>query len=270
MRTSADYLLPRTTGEARRLQLQSELLREATETLLGALDISESPSCIDIGCGTGDVMLLMAQKYGDRARIVGLDLDTGPATARFAAAASAPRFELVQRDLFSATPLPGAPFGLTFSRYLLHHAPDPVAALTRMWELTADGGTLAVLDLDQRGTTTYPLWPPYEQIESWIRALYVKTGIDNHIGHKLPHLFERAGIGKPDGTKVVGVIRTIAELAEFLPLLLDMIRGKLVDHAVATQHEIDRVGAELATAPQLTSTYCYRPTAVGVWKQKRA
>jgi ubiquinone/menaquinone biosynthesis C-methylase UbiE len=272
MRSTADYLLPRTTGEARRLQIQSELLHEATATLLGALALDAPTSCLDIGCGTGDAMLLMAQMFGDATRIVGLDLDTGPARARFTEAArpmiGRTRFELETRDLFDPTPLPGAPFDLTFSRYLLHHVPDPAAALARMWELTREGGTLAVLDIDQRATTTYPLWWPYEQLESWIRELYVKTGIDNHIGHKLPHLFERAGIGAPDGTKVVGVIRTIAQLSEFLPLLLDMIRGKLLEHGVATQVEIDRVNAELATAPQQTSTYCYRPSAVGVWKRK--
>ncbi|MDB4959322.1 MAG: methyltransferase protein [Myxococcales bacterium] len=266
MRTPADYLLPRTTGEARRLQIQSELLREATETLLGALELREPTSCIDIGCGTGDAMLMIARLAGQGARIVGLDLDTRPARARLE---GEPRFELVQGDLFSATPLPSAPFDLTFSRYLLHHLPDPAAAIARMWELTREGGTLAILDIDQRATTTYPSWWPYDQLEQWIRDLYLKTGIDNHIGHKLPHLFEQAGIGKPDGTKVVGVIRTIAELSEFLPLLLDMIRGKLLEHAVASQAEIDRVDAELATAPQQTSIYCYRPAAVGVWKRKR-
>jgi ubiquinone/menaquinone biosynthesis C-methylase UbiE len=268
MRSTSEYLLPRTTGEARRLQIQSELLHEATETLLRAVDLPGPTSCLDIGCGTGDVMLLMASLFGTAPQITGLDLDTGPARARFTGAETASRFELVQRDLFDPTPLPGAPFDLVFSRYLLHHVPDPAAALARMWELTREGGTLAVLDLDQRGTTTYPVWWPYEQLEGWIRALYVKTGIDNHIGHKLPHLFETAGIGKPDGSKVIGVIRTIAELAEFLPLLLDMVRGKLVQHAVATQAEVDRVEAELAAASRQTSTYCYRPAAVGVWKRK--
>ncbi|MDB4960779.1 MAG: methyltransferase protein [Myxococcales bacterium] len=272
MRSTSEYLLPRTTGEARRLQIQSELLHEATESLLGALDVGAPQTCLDIGCGTGDVMLLMAQLFGDAPRIVGLDLDTRPARARFTEAAGATidpaRFELVERDLFGPTPLPGAPFDLVFSRYMLHHLSDPAAALARMWELTREGGTLAILDLDSRATTTYPVWEPYEQIERWVRDLYRKTGIDNHIGHKLPHLFDRAGIGRPDGTRVVGLVRTIPELAEFLPLLLDMIRGKLVEHAIATQPEIDRLEAGLATAPQMTATYCYRPAAVGVWKRK--
>ncbi|HTL36875.1 MAG TPA: methyltransferase [Kofleriaceae bacterium] len=254
-----DYQLPRTAKEARRLAIQSELLQEATETVLGALDLAGARSCIDIGCGTGDVMTSLA-RHAPHARIVGLDLDAGPARERHG-----DRFALVEGDLFAAEL---EPFDLVFSRYLLHHMPDPIAALARMWALTRPGGTLAVLDIDQRGTTTFPLWPPYDQLEGWIAALYEKLGIDNHIGHKLPHHFERAGIGAPDGTKVVGVIRPISQLAEFLPLLLDMIRDKLVAHGVATQADIDRVDAEFTRAPTLASIYCYRPSAVGAWKRK--
>ena len=257
-----DYQLPRTVKEARRLAIQSELLAEATETLLGAIDVARATSCLDVGCGTGDAMLAMA-RLAPHARIVGLDLDITPARDRLG-----DRFALAAGDLFTVTP-DGAPFDVVFSRYVLHHMPDPPAALARMWELTRPGGTLAVLDIDQRGTTTYPVWAPYEQLEGLIRALYERLGIDNHIGHKLPHLFERAGIGAPDGTKVVGVIRRVSELAEFLPLLLDMIRDKLAANGIASAEEIARLEAELATAGAQTSTYCYRPAAVGVWKLKR-
>jgi ubiquinone/menaquinone biosynthesis C-methylase UbiE len=257
----ADYQLPRTAGEARRLAIQSELLAEATELTLRAADAGRAASCIDIGCGTGDAMLAMAE-LAVNARIVGLDLDTAPARARLGN-----RFELVADDFFACTP-DGAPFDFVFSRYLLHHLPDPAAGLARMWELTRPGGTLAVLDIDQRGTTTYPPWQPYQQLEGYIRALYERLGIDNCIGHKLPHLFERAGVGAPDGTKVVGVIRKISELSEFLPLLLAMIRDKLAETGVASADEIELLDTELATASAQTQTYCYRPTAVGVWKHK--
>jgi hypothetical protein len=64
------------------------------------------------------------------------------------------------------------------------------------------------------------------------------------------------------------VIRKVSELREFLPLLLDMIRGKLVTNGVATTDEIRVLEAELATAGDQTSSYCYRPIAVGVWKHK--
>lgn len=254
----ADYQLPRTDGEARRLAIQSELLAEATEATLEAAGVARATSCIDIGCGTGDVMVAMAQR-APTARIVGLDLDTRPARARLG-----DRFELVTGDLFSAT---GA-FDFVFSRYVLHHLPDPAAGIAKMWELTKPGGTLAVLDIDQRGTTTHPFWEPYQKLEGHIRGLYERFGIDNYIGHKLPHLFERAGVGEPDGTKVVGVIRKVSELREFLPLLLDMVRDKLVGNGLATTDEIRVLEAELATAGDQTSTYCYRPTAVGVWKHK--
>ncbi|MBA3499209.1 MAG: methyltransferase domain-containing protein [Myxococcota bacterium] len=262
MRSSSDYALPRNAGEVRRLAIQAEMLAEATETLLGALDLRDARSCIDIGCGTGDAFEPIKRVAPRCTRIVGLDLDTSPARGRLA------EVELVSGDLFDTSLPLGGPFDLVYSRYLLHHMPDPVAALARMWELTAPGGTLAVLDMDQRATTTYPEWEPYARLEGWIRALYVKIGLDNQIGHKLPHMFERAGIGKPSGTKVIGLIRAIAELDEFLTLLLEMIRDKLVVNGVASADEIAVLEKELASAGQLSAVYCYRPTAVGVWKRK--
>jgi SAM-dependent methyltransferase len=261
-RSSSDYALPRDAGEVRRLAIQAELLAEATDTLLDALDVRDARSCIDIGCGAGDAFEPIRRVAPRCTRLVGLDLDTAPARERLA------DVELVSGDLFDTSLPLGGPFDLVYSRYLLHHMPDPIAALSRMWELTAGGGTLAVLDIDQRATTTYPVWEPYTRVEGWIRALYVKLGLDNQIGHKLPHMFERAGIGKPSGTKVIGVIRAVSELGEFLPLLLDMIRGKLVDHGVASADEIAACERELAKAGELSSVYCYRPTAVGVWKRK--
>src|SRR5205085_2699419 len=147
---------------------------------------------------------VIMQGMANGAPVVGLDLDTSPARARHG-----DRFELVTGDLFAAS----GTYDFVFSRYVLHHLPDPAAGIAKMWSLVKPGGTLAVLDIDQRGTATYPLWEPYEPLEGYIRALYVRLGIDNYIGHKLPHLFERAGTGAPDGTEVIGVIRKISELA---------------------------------------------------------
>lgn len=258
MAGATDYQLPRTDDEARRLAIQPELLAEATEATLVAAGVARARTCIDVGCGTGDVMVAMAQ-HAPAAHVVGLDLDIGPARARHG-----DRFELRAGDLFAA----GGTYDFVFSRYVLHHMPDPVAAIAKLWSLVAPGGTLALLDIDQRGTTTYPLWAPYDQLEGYIRALYVKLGIDNHIGHKLPALCEQAGIGAPDGTKVVGVIRKVSELAEFLPLLFQMIGGKLVAHGVATPDELRALEAALHEAGAQTASYCYRPTAVGVWKRR--
>lgn len=271
-RTSADYLLPRTAREARRLEIQAELLREATEELLAAVGVTAGAgiSCLDIGCGTGSVMEMLARMAGAPSRIVGLDLDVSAARSRLAevARSTGAVLEVVEGDLFAERALPGAPYDLTFSRYLLHHAPDPLAALRRMWQLTRPGGCLAVLDIEQGATTTFPFWPPYRELEDSIAELYRRLGIDKVIGHKLPALFESAGVGRPDGIQVRGTMPTIADLAEFLLLLLDMVREKLVEHGVASAADIDRLERALATAPDQVSTYCLRPLAISVWKRK--
>ncbi|HEU5057666.1 MAG TPA: methyltransferase domain-containing protein [Kofleriaceae bacterium] len=269
--TSAVYQLPRTAREARRLDLQDEYLRPATEELLAAtgLPAGTAVRCLDVGCGTGSVMELLARTAAGSSLIVGLDLDTSAARARLVALTHpGVRLELVEGDLFEQRALPGAPYDLTFSRYMLHHVADPVAALGRMWELTRPGGRLALLDIDQGTTTTCPSWRPYQELEDAIHELYRRIGIDKTIGHKLPALFEAAGIGRPDGIQVRGIMPTIAELAEFLALLFDAVRDKLVEHGVISHDDVSRLERELATAPAQVSTYCLRPLSVGVWKRK--
>ena len=66
----------------RKLLKGSEVLQESIRE---CLDSGKSIAVLDIGCGTGHVMTMIARR-APRARIVGLDLDTGPARAHLAAA----------------------------------------------------------------------------------------------------------------------------------------------------------------------------------------
>ncbi len=259
-----DYALPRTHAEARRLELQAEMLRSATEAILASLPIANARSCVDVGCGTGDAMSSIARFVSPEARIRGFDLDRG------ASQQAGCRFDVIEADAFGDAALPDEPFDLVFSRYVFHHLPDPVAGIRRLWDRVKPGGVLAIVDIDQRGTRTFPEWQPYAQIERYVRELYAKIGIDNQIGHKLPHYFVRSGVGPPDGVQAIGLIRPVPDLAEFLVLLVEMIADKLVTHGVASTADIERLRAEISTAPQQHGTYCDRPMAVGVWKQRPA
>ena len=171
-------MLPRTAREARRLEIQSEMLREGTERLLSALPLRAGMSCLDVGCGTGDAMELIARHVGPSARVVGLDLDVTASRARIdrLRGAGAGSFDVIAGDLFGSPALPEATYDLTFSRYLMHHLADPTAAMARMWEYTRPGGILAVLDIDQRGTTTYPVWAPYEEDRAADRGALQEAG----------------------------------------------------------------------------------------------
>ena len=56
--------MSRTSEEYERLRRQSELLESITGSVLNRVGLSTGMSCLDLGCGPGEVMHLMAQRVG--------------------------------------------------------------------------------------------------------------------------------------------------------------------------------------------------------------
>ena len=86
-------------------------------TLISLLPSHESPVCVDLACGTGDIAFLLAGKYA-RGRIAGLDItelmlhaldqtgDRSAALASFARRVSDSEAEVLRRALESIGELP--------------------------------------------------------------------------------------------------------------------------------------------------------------------
>ena len=58
------YVMGRTSEEYERLRRQSELLESITGSVLDRVGLSPGMSCLDVGCGPGEVMRLMAPARG--------------------------------------------------------------------------------------------------------------------------------------------------------------------------------------------------------------
>ena len=69
------YVMGRTSEEYERLRRQSELLDSITVTVLDRVGLGFGMQCLDVGCGPGEVMRLMAERVGPTGRVVGIDLD---------------------------------------------------------------------------------------------------------------------------------------------------------------------------------------------------
>ncbi|HEV2372968.1 MAG TPA: class I SAM-dependent methyltransferase [Streptosporangiaceae bacterium] len=111
------------------------------------------PGCqraLDVGCGEGTLVRRLAHRVP---RVVGIDQD---AASIEAARAQSPdgQVELMCGD-FLTHPFPPASFGLVACVAALHHM-DPAAALARMSELLAPGGSLAIVGLARSGPADLP------------------------------------------------------------------------------------------------------------------
>ena len=69
------YVMGRNSAEYDRLRRQAAFLEPATRSVLDRIGLTAGMSCLDVGCGPGEVMRLMAERVGPTGRVVGVDVD---------------------------------------------------------------------------------------------------------------------------------------------------------------------------------------------------
>ena len=73
--TKQDYIFGRSTAETQRLILQSALLGPTTRRLLERAGLQAGMRVLDVGCGAGDVSLMIGEMVGRTGRVLGIDHD---------------------------------------------------------------------------------------------------------------------------------------------------------------------------------------------------
>ena len=103
---------------------------------------------LDIGSGTGNGALALAERFGD-AEVIAVD-ESGDLLARLRAKARERgldgRVQTVEADLDQAWPALG-PVDLTWTSMALHHLADPDRGLREIFAATRPGGLLAVAEM---------------------------------------------------------------------------------------------------------------------------
>jgi ubiquinone/menaquinone biosynthesis C-methylase UbiE len=70
-----EYVLGSSNTESQRLAKQGDLSRGVTERFLVNAGLSAGMKVLDLGCGAGDVSLLVAELVGSQGSVVGVDRD---------------------------------------------------------------------------------------------------------------------------------------------------------------------------------------------------
>ncbi len=104
----------------------------------------EVASALDVGCGTGELLVKLARRWPD-ARLAGLDL-SAPMLAQAAAKPFAAEVELVEGSVY-ATPFADGEFELVTNTLSSHFYRDFPAAARELTRVTAPGGRLMMASL---------------------------------------------------------------------------------------------------------------------------
>jgi ubiquinone/menaquinone biosynthesis C-methylase UbiE len=142
----ADWLLPLYDPFVR-LLVREERVRGR---LLEAAEIGEAARVLDLGCGTGSLVVMLKRRHPS-ARVAAIDPDPKAlARARAKLARAGAEVEL-QQGFADALPYAAGAFDRVLSSLMLHHltAADKDAALRECFRVLAPGGTLHVLDFTE-------------------------------------------------------------------------------------------------------------------------
>jgi ubiquinone/menaquinone biosynthesis C-methylase UbiE len=265
------YVMGRTSEEYERLRRQSELLESITGSVLDRVGLSRGMSCLDIGCGPGEVMRLMAERVGPTGRIVGVDVDgkLGREALSVLMSKGYRQCSFIEGNVETLGEIGSDRFDLVFARLLLMHLEEPVLALRKMYRQVKPGGRIVVQDYYFPTIDSHPAVEPLNEFKKVFFGVYDKVGRETRMGIKLPGFFIEADIGAPDGTDVAGHLQPIRVGAEMLAAVYRSVLPLALKHGITTEEHSVSFFEEIRKIAERQS-YLLWPLLVSAWRQKPA
>src|SRR5215204_4098108 len=149
---------------AERLRLLNRVKWPTTEPLLEAAGLRAGMSCLDVGCGGGDVTLKMAALVGTEGHVVGVDRDQS--VLQLARQETEEQgLPVTFRRLEAEELAEESAYDLVFARYLLSHLPRPQRAVEAMVRAARPGGAWS--SKTSSSPVTFATRPTLPSIASW-------------------------------------------------------------------------------------------------------
>jgi ubiquinone/menaquinone biosynthesis C-methylase UbiE len=198
MNATPAYVLGHADFEIARLRFQAGIIDPITRRLIRECGISPGMRVLDIGCGAGDVSMLLAEAVGDTGSVVAFDREPRAIKmAKSRALAAGHRqieFVVGSDDAFPTRP----EFDAAIGRYVLHHQRDPVATLRRVAGAVRHGGVVAFHEpAGHVSAYVLPTVALYEKLEECLSAVFNAVLPHRDVGGRLVACFEEAGLTVP-------------------------------------------------------------------------
>jgi 2-polyprenyl-3-methyl-5-hydroxy-6-metoxy-1,4-benzoquinol methylase len=191
---TGEYMMGRTSGEAERLQVQGRLFAPHSAHLLRMAGIVPGMRVLDVGCGAGDVSLLLAEAVGPDGTVAGVDVD--PAILKLARArAAGAGFANVS---FRAGDLEDLrldePVDAVVGRLILLHVKDPATAVRALSRLVRPGGVVTFQEINMPRCRAVPPTPLAARYIDWIIGAFRAIGVNPNLGEQVASLLAEAGL----------------------------------------------------------------------------
>jgi ubiquinone/menaquinone biosynthesis C-methylase UbiE len=247
-----EYTIAGGLTDAQRLARQAHVMAEATESFLLRVGLASGWACLDVGCGDGQVTIMMARVASPSGRAVGLDIDAEALDlAREAARREGVTAEFVHVE--ANRPIATEAFDLAYARLLLSHLVDPAATVRAMREELRPGGALAVEDLFLGTLRSDPPAPALDRLQEVYGATVRFHGGDPTIGPRLRALLTASGLEDVVEQTVANPMTKVDEKL-FLAQLVRNMRSAILEAGAATANEIDELETSVEQAARDPAT----------------
>lgn len=219
-----------------------------TSRLVNEAGILQGMRVLDVGCGKGDISLLVEKIVGAQGEVVGIDRSQS-ALEIARGRVNMPNIRFLDVDLSKELPDIGM-FDAIVGRRVLMYLTEPAEVLSRLLKHLKVGGIVAFQEIDSTvsrvQTSPHPL---HEKANRWIWETIKKEGANLNMGFALPSLLKEVGCNVIS----VKAEANIQGQESHAPMVnvVGAILPRIIEHDVASEEEInigtleDRLGGEL-------------------------
>jgi 2-polyprenyl-3-methyl-5-hydroxy-6-metoxy-1,4-benzoquinol methylase len=271
-----EYVLGRTSAETERLQIQARLLAPNSVHLFRLAGITPGMRVLDVGCGAGDVSMLLAELVGPQGTVTGVDVNPAIvdlARARTAEAGLA-NVSFVHADL--ADLRVEAPVDAVAGRLVLFHLKQPAAAVRALSRLVRPGGLMTFQDFNSTRARTVPPTPLATKCTEWIISAFRAVGLTPDLGDQIAPLLRDAGLIVEGAASATIAGPAESAMPRYLADTLRSVMPAVLAHCQVTEAEVDietltgRLTQEFKEAgatfwmPELAAAWARVPQAMAV------
>ncbi len=251
----------------KRLKILAEVLSSTTKSLFEITGPLTGKKILDVGCGGGDVSIMLARMVGNNGSITGLDFDKEIVNLAQEDAIN----EGVLNVQFQAIDAHDIhyhdEYDIVYSRFLLSHLKRPMQVLENMLNSIKPSGRIIVEDIQFSGHFCYPACKAFDDY-----LHYFTTSAKNHehnpeIGPSLYRLFHQAGIKDIKFDHIQPSFNT-GPGKWMAYITMDKIKNTVIKQGLADSLTIDKLLQELEEFTKDEHTIISLPRIFRVWGVK--
>ncbi len=248
------------------------IVDEMTKKLLTDAGVKRGMKILDVGCGVGNLSLMLEEIIGPEGSILGVDNDEN------ALAAARKRFQemgvsnitFLKKELNEFS-LEHDGFDAIVERRVLMYLNDPKKLIARLTPLLKTGGVIVAQEHDRTmapGSVT-PM-PLHDKVNKWTWDAVKHEGCNIHLGFDLWNLLAQEGLAV-EKIRAEAVVQTPDEPYPMEPIVRAM-QSRIINAGAATKEEIDieTLEARLAEEREKTKSIYIKEMVFCAWARKKA